>query len=80
MPARVLSGNRIRDQILAELEEQVLELAAGGVRPGLAAILAGDNPASKIYVRNKIKACGHVASTRPDPSREIPASEPGDGG
>ena len=60
MPARVLSGNRIRDQILAELEEQVLELAAGGVRPGLAAVLAGDNPASKIYVRNKIKACGQV--------------------
>ena len=60
MPARVLSGNRIRDQILAELEGQVLELAAGGVRPGLAAVLAGDNPASKIYVRNKIKACGQV--------------------
>ena len=60
MPARVLSGNRIRDQILAELEEQVLELAARGVRPGLAAVLAGDNPASKIYVRNKIKACGQV--------------------
>ena len=60
MPARVLSGNRIRDQILAELEEQILGLAAGGVRPGLAAVLAGDNPASKIYVRNKIKACGQV--------------------
>ncbi len=60
MPARVLSGNQIRDQILAELKEQVTELTARGVRLGLAAVLVGDNPASKIYVRNKVKACGQV--------------------
>ena len=57
MPARLLDGNRIRDEILLELRAEVEALAAGGVRPGLAAVLAGHNPASEVYVRNKIKAC-----------------------
>lgn len=57
MPARILDGNQIRDQILAELQAQVSSLAAAGVRPGLAAVLVGNNPASEVYVRNKIKAC-----------------------
>ena len=60
MPARVLNGNRIRDQILLEVEDDVKALAAQGVRPGLAAVLVGDDPASQIYVRNKIKACEKV--------------------
>ncbi len=60
MPARILNGNRIRDQILIEVEEGVKALAVGGVRPGLAAVLVGDDPASRIYVRNKIKACEQV--------------------
>jgi methylenetetrahydrofolate dehydrogenase (NADP+)/methenyltetrahydrofolate cyclohydrolase len=57
LPARILDGNQIRDQILAELQAQVSSLAAAGVRPGLAAVLVGNNPASEVYVRNKIKAC-----------------------
>ena len=77
LSARVLSGNQIRDQILAELKEQVSELTARGVRPGLAAVLVGDNPASKIYVRNKIKACGQVGihSETITPPRETTTSE-----
>ncbi len=77
MSARVLSGNQIRDQILAELKEQVTQLAARGVRPGLAAVLVGDNPASKIYVRNKIKACGQVGiySETITPPRETTTGE-----
>jgi methylenetetrahydrofolate dehydrogenase (NADP+)/methenyltetrahydrofolate cyclohydrolase len=55
--ARILNGNVIRDQILAELRAEVDALAARGIRPGLAAVLVGSNPASEIYVRNKIKAC-----------------------
>jgi methylenetetrahydrofolate dehydrogenase (NADP+)/methenyltetrahydrofolate cyclohydrolase len=55
--ARILSGNAIRDQIYAELAPQIAALARVGVRPGLAAILAGDNPASRIYVSSKIAAC-----------------------
>ncbi|MHB8526734.1 MAG: bifunctional 5,10-methylenetetrahydrofolate dehydrogenase/5,10-methenyltetrahydrofolate cyclohydrolase [Candidatus Acidiferrales bacterium] len=57
MSARILNGNAIRDQIYAELENEIGELAAMGVRPGLAAVLVGDDPASKIYVRSKIGAC-----------------------
>jgi methylenetetrahydrofolate dehydrogenase (NADP+)/methenyltetrahydrofolate cyclohydrolase len=55
--AIVLDGNRIRDEILAECRPRVDALAAAGRRPGLAVILAGNNPASEIYVRNKIKTC-----------------------
>ncbi len=60
MPARVLNGNRIRDQILLEVEDAVKGLVAQGIRPGLAAVRVGDDPASEIYVRNKIKACEKV--------------------
>jgi methylenetetrahydrofolate dehydrogenase (NADP+)/methenyltetrahydrofolate cyclohydrolase len=60
LPARILDGNLIRDQILSEVEQGVAELTTRGVRPGLAAVLVGHNPASEIYVRNKVKACGRV--------------------
>lgn len=57
MSARVLDGNRIRDEIQAELAGQVRELRAEGIIPGLAAVLVGQNHASEIYIRNKVKAC-----------------------
>jgi methylenetetrahydrofolate dehydrogenase (NADP+)/methenyltetrahydrofolate cyclohydrolase len=55
--ARNLNGNAIRDQIYEELLGEIAALAAAGIRPGLAAVLAGDNPASRIYVKSKIAAC-----------------------
>src|SRR5688572_2205115 len=55
--ARLLDGNAIRDQIKLEVAEELRELAAAGVRPGLAVVLAGNNPASEIYVRSKVKTC-----------------------
>jgi methylenetetrahydrofolate dehydrogenase (NADP+)/methenyltetrahydrofolate cyclohydrolase len=55
--ARILNGNVIRDQIYAELQTEIAALAAEGIVPGLAAVLAGDNPASHIYVKSKIAAC-----------------------
>ena len=58
--AEVLNGNRVRDEIKAELAPRVAALTARGRRPGLAVVLAGRNPASQIYVRNKIKACGDL--------------------
>ncbi|MGB6430260.1 MAG: bifunctional 5,10-methylenetetrahydrofolate dehydrogenase/5,10-methenyltetrahydrofolate cyclohydrolase [Candidatus Acidiferrales bacterium] len=57
MTARILNGNAIRDEIYAELQHEIAALAAEGIRPGLAAVLAGDNPASHIYVKSKIAAC-----------------------
>jgi methylenetetrahydrofolate dehydrogenase (NADP+)/methenyltetrahydrofolate cyclohydrolase len=55
--ATILDGNKIAAQIKAEAGEAVQKLTAAGRRPGLAVILAGHNPASEIYVRNKVKTC-----------------------
>ncbi len=57
MPAIILDGNQIAAQIKAEVAEEVRHLSAQGVRPGLAAVLVGHDPASEIYVRNKVKTC-----------------------
>jgi len=57
VPARILNGIAIRDQIYAELKEEIAALGSEGIRPGLAAVLVGENPASQIYVRSKIAAC-----------------------
>ena len=57
MPAQILDGLKIRDQIFKELKEEVARLDAQGIRPGLAAVLVGENPASQIYVKSKIAAC-----------------------
>ena len=57
MTARILDGNKIRDEIMHELGGQIHELKAAGITPGLAAVLVGENPASQIYVRNKVKTC-----------------------
>ena len=52
-----MNGNAIREEIYAELGGEIASLGAAGVRPGLAAVLVGDNPASKLYVNSKIAAC-----------------------
>lgn len=60
MAARLLQGTVIRDQIYAELKNEIAELRAAGIEPCLAAVLVGDNPASKLYVNSKIAACGKL--------------------
>jgi len=60
LPARILNGNAIRDQIYGELQEEIRSLGAAGIRPGLAAVRVGENPASKLYVNSKIAACGKL--------------------
>src|SRR5260370_9052015 len=60
MTARILDGTKIRNQILAELKDEVRLLTAARVRPGLAAVLVGENPASQLYVKSKIAACEEV--------------------
>ena len=57
MPAQILDGLKIRDQIFTELKQEVARLQAQGVRPGLAAVLVGENAASQLYVKSKIAAC-----------------------
>jgi methylenetetrahydrofolate dehydrogenase (NADP+)/methenyltetrahydrofolate cyclohydrolase len=57
MPARILDGQKIRDEIFSELKSEIAKLHAQGIRPGLAAVLVGENPASQLYVKSKIAAC-----------------------
>jgi methylenetetrahydrofolate dehydrogenase (NADP+) / methenyltetrahydrofolate cyclohydrolase len=57
LAARILNGNSIRDEIYSELASEIAALRAAGIRPGLAAVLVGENPASKVYVTSKIAAC-----------------------
>jgi len=57
MTARVLDGTKIRDEIFAELKDEVAILSSAGIRPGLTAVLVGENPASQLYVKSKIAAC-----------------------
>ena len=60
MPARILDGSRIANDIRSEVAAEVRGMAFAGVRPGLAVVLVGHNPASEIYVRGKVKACEEV--------------------
>jgi methylenetetrahydrofolate dehydrogenase (NADP+)/methenyltetrahydrofolate cyclohydrolase len=57
MPARILDGKALAAQLRASVKPGVERLAARSIRPGLAVVLAGEDPASQTYVRNKIKAC-----------------------
>ena len=59
-PAKIIDGTAISREIYAGLRERVAALGRGGVRPGLAAVQVGDNPASEIYLRNKVRACDAV--------------------
>ncbi len=60
MPARILDGTKIRDEVFAELSEEIASLDLSGIRPGLAAVLVGENPASQLYVKGKIAASGQL--------------------
>lgn len=60
MPARILDGTKIAQEIRAEVAAEVRTMAASGMRPGLAVVLVGHDPASEIYVRGKVKACEEV--------------------
>ena len=53
----IIDGKALAAKIRGEVKEKVARLKERGVQPGLAVILAGEDPASKVYVRNKIKAC-----------------------
>jgi methylenetetrahydrofolate dehydrogenase (NADP+)/methenyltetrahydrofolate cyclohydrolase len=55
--ATIIDGNRIRDEIKEELKPRIARLAAAKRVPGLAVVLVGNNPASEVYVRNKVKTC-----------------------
>jgi methylenetetrahydrofolate dehydrogenase (NADP+)/methenyltetrahydrofolate cyclohydrolase len=60
MTATLIDGVAVSKAIRAQWQQRVEALKARGVTPGLAVILVGENPASQVYVRHKVKACGEV--------------------
>ena len=75
MTARIIDGKALAASTRAALAPRVSALTAAGHRPGLAVILVGDDPASAVYVRNKVKACEEVGirsfhAHLPDTTRE----------
>src|SRR5205814_6302353 len=72
MAARILDGKSLAAQVRAAVKNEVAALSQRGIRPGLAVLLAGDNAASRVYVRNKVRASEEtgVRSER----YELPAS------
>jgi methylenetetrahydrofolate dehydrogenase (NADP+)/methenyltetrahydrofolate cyclohydrolase len=77
MPASILDGNKIASEIRSEAAAQVRALSSAGVRPGLAVVLVGNNPASEIYVRGKVKSCEEVGiySEKHTPSASATTAE-----
>ena len=57
MPAQLISGTQLSQTLRAQIAQRAATLTARGVKPGLAVILVGEDPASHVYVRNKVKAC-----------------------
>ena len=60
MTAQLIDGNALSQQLRTELAQRTSLLQAHGITAGLAVILVGDDPASQVYVRNKVKACAQV--------------------
>ena len=57
MTAQIIDGLALAHKLRRGLKQRAERLAAGGMRPGLAVILVGADPASQVYVRNKMRAC-----------------------
>jgi len=57
MSAQLIDGNALSKTLRQEVAQRAAALTARGLKPGLAVILVGENPASQVYVRNKVKAC-----------------------
>ncbi|AFU45980.1 methenyltetrahydrofolate cyclohydrolase [Acidovorax sp. KKS102] len=57
MTAQLIDGNALSRQLRSEVAQRAAALTARGLQPGLAVILVGEDPASAVYVRNKVKAC-----------------------
>jgi methylenetetrahydrofolate dehydrogenase (NADP+)/methenyltetrahydrofolate cyclohydrolase len=77
MAARILNGNQIREEIYSELRGEIESLRATGIQPGLATVLVGESPASKMYVASKIAACEQLGliSTNYTPAANITTDE-----
>ena len=74
MTARIIDGKAIAVEVRGEVADEVAQLVDNGTTPGLATVVVGDDPASKVYVKNKRKACAEVGIKAWD--HDLPASTP----
>lgn len=75
MQTRILDGKKVAAEMTREVALEVEELKSEGIRPGLAVILVGDDPASQIYVRNKAKTCNDLGMKSEQLSLSVDASQ-----
>ncbi len=77
MAATILDGNKISAQIRTEVATEVKTMTDAGIRPGLAVVLVGHNPASEIYVRGKVKSCEEIGiySEKHTPAENVSTAE-----
>ena len=74
MTARIINGKEIAAEVRKEVAEEAKKLGDSGITPGLATVVVGDDPASKVYVGAKRKACAEVGISSWD--HDLPASTP----
>lgn len=58
--AKIIDGKRVAAEVIKECEGEIAELRAAGITPGLAVVLVGEDPASRVYVNSKVKKCGEL--------------------
>ena len=77
MPAAILDGSKIATEIRGEVAADVRAMSAAGMRPGLAVVLVGHDPASEVYVRGKVKSSEEVGiySEKHTPSENVTTEE-----
>jgi len=74
MPAKIIDGKQVAEEMRAELQEEVTRLAADGIVPGLGVVLVGEDPASQSYVTAKERACEKIGIYSED--NRLPAETP----
>ena len=58
--SKIIDGKAVAEKVLAECLEDIQELKNAGVTPGLAVVLVGEDPASKVYVGSKVRKCAEL--------------------
>ncbi len=60
MAAQIIEGKKVAQEIREELKAEIIQLKTKSIVPGLATVLVGEDPASQVYIRNKIKSCEEI--------------------
>ena len=75
MSAKIIDGNKVAEEMQAEMVDEVAKLKADGITPGLSVVLVGEDPASKVYVRNKTRTCKKLGIKSDQHSLDADTSE-----